>query len=208
MLPAAGAMLRGDGGGSTPTKGAARTSVFGIEGEGFKFVYVFDRSGSMGGTGRNALNASKAELLASLESLGSTHQFQIIFYNEQPTMFPLAGQQGRLVFGEEANKSAAYRFVQSITADGATDHELALRAALRMNPDVIFFLTDADEPSLSPAQLERISRTNAGRSVINSIEFGLGPWLGQDNFLVELARRNGGQHSYVDISRMRREESN
>ncbi|HYW78695.1 MAG TPA: hypothetical protein VE890_03925, partial [Thermoguttaceae bacterium] len=49
--------------------GKARTGVFGIEGEGYKFVYVFDRSGSMGGAGRSALDAAKAELIQSLQSL-------------------------------------------------------------------------------------------------------------------------------------------
>jgi len=31
--------------------GKAHTSLFGVVGEGYKFVYVFDRSGSMGGRG-------------------------------------------------------------------------------------------------------------------------------------------------------------
>ena len=182
----------------------ARTKVFGVEGEGFKFVYVFDRSGSMGGSGRSALKAAKAELLASLESLGETHQFQIIFYNEEPTIFPLAGQRGRLVFGNRANRERARRFVASITADGATRHEKALIAALRLWPDVIFFLTDADEPALTSAQLKRITRLNGGRASIHSIEFGLGPRISETNFLVELARQNGGRYVYVDISKLGR----
>ena len=111
------------------TSGEARTKVFGVEGEGYKFVYVFDRSGSMGGSVRSPLNAAKAELLRSLESLGETHQFQIIFYNEEPMIFPLAGRRQKLVFGNQANRQRARRFVGSITADGATRHERALKRA-------------------------------------------------------------------------------
>ncbi len=89
------------GAGGGPLGGRARTSLYGIEADGYKFIYVFDRSGSMGGSGRNTpLSSAKANLLASLESLGDTHQFQIIFYNEKPTMFALAGHPDRLVFGQ------------------------------------------------------------------------------------------------------------
>lgn len=183
--------------------GRARTGVFGISSEGYKFLYVFDRSGSMGGLGRSPLNAAKSELMASLEDLGETHQFQIIFYNDHPSVFNLTGVSGRLVFGNEQNKTLAQKFIGSITADGATRHEEALKMALGMRPDVIFFLTDADEPSLSPTQLASIARANGGRTIIHAIEFGFGPFLGQENFLIRLARENGGEHRYVDTSTFR-----
>lgn len=190
--------------GSQPSRalkgGYVRTKVYGIEGEGNKFVYVFDRSGSMGGSGNSALRAAKAELLASLQNLGPTNQFQIIFYNDRPTVFPLAGVQGRLVFGTEQSKELARRFVEGIVADGGTEHEPALELALAMSPDVIFFLTDADHPALSPAQLLRIQRKNRG-AAIHTIEFGLGPATGADNFLARLARENNGKYVYIDISR-------
>ncbi|MBN2022001.1 MAG: hypothetical protein JW809_04340 [Pirellulales bacterium] len=181
--------------------GGARVSVFGAVGEGHKFVYVFDRSGSMGGVGRTALEAAKAELLSSLDSLESTHQFQIVFYNERPWAFNPSGQAGRLAFGTDRNKELARRFTAGVTADGATRHEEALLLAIRMRPDVIFFLTDADEPRLSPRQLDKIVR-QAGGIQINTIEFSFGPRQDPDNFLVRLARACGGQHAYVDVSRL------
>ena len=58
--------------------GYANTSVFGAAGKGFKFVYVFDRSGSMGAYGGAPLAAAKAQLIKSLEDLSQTHQFQIL----------------------------------------------------------------------------------------------------------------------------------
>jgi len=197
---------RGNGTGSRAGQGLgiggkARTAVFGVPGEGHKFVYVFDRSGSMGGTGRNALTAAKAELLASLDNLEQTHQFQIIFYNEQPLVFNPTGQPGKLVFATERNKALARQFIGSITADGGTRHEEALVMAMKMRPDVIFFLTDADEPKLWPAQLDKLHRL-AGGTTINAIEFGFGPQADADDFLVRLARQNGGQHGYVDVSRL------
>jgi len=48
-----------------PAPGPTPVRFFGAEGKGYKFVYVLDRSGSMGGSGAKALRAAKAELLAS-----------------------------------------------------------------------------------------------------------------------------------------------
>jgi hypothetical protein len=192
------------GSGGLAVGGKARTALFGVEGEGHKFVYVFDRSGSMGGPGRSALSAAKAELLRSLESLDKTHQFQIIFYNHTTLKFNPTGDPDRLVFATEQNKAAAERFLGMVTADGGTNHELALSAAFRLRPDVIFFLTDADEPKLYPHQLARLHRL-AGGATIHAVEFGFGPQQDPSNFLVRLARENGGKHVYVDVARLLRQ---
>ena len=192
---------RGPRGAGRPLGGKARTSLFGIQGEGYKFAYVFDRSGSMGGSGRNALEAAKEQLVASLKSLENTHQFQIIFYNEKPWRFNPTGHANKLFFATEQNKTLAVKFIRSITADGGTRHEDALLMAIAAQPDVIFFLTDADEPKLWPGQLAKIKRRAAGIT-INAIEFGFGPQSDPNNFLVQLARQNAGRHAYVDISKM------
>ncbi len=184
--------------------GQARTGVFGLVGEGYKFVYVFDRSGSMDGHGGAPLVAAKRELINSLKDLGTTHQFQIIFYNEKSRIFNPAGRDGRLVFGNDQNKNLARRFVGSITASGATRHMEALEMALRMGPDVIFFLTDADEPQMTPQELAHIAQMNRG-TAINTIEFGTDGHPEPDNFIARLARQNGGQHVYIDVSRLGRD---
>lgn len=180
--------------------GMGRTSLYGLSGQGFRFVYCFDRSESMGGGGNNTLRSARTELLASLDSLGPTHQFQIIFYNDHPTVFEITGMAGRLVFGTDQNKQQARQFVERIRADGGTDHMAALEMALNLNPDVIFFLTDADQPRLSPEQLARIGRRNR-ISIINTIEFGQGPAPAKENFLRQLARQNGGEYTYIDITK-------
>jgi hypothetical protein len=184
-----------------------QTSLFGIRAEGSKFVYVLDRSGSMGGSGAKALAAAKTELLASIQKLDRVHQFQIIFYNERPRNFNPTGQAGRLAFGTDQNKSSAARFIDTINAEGGTDHEEALVLATRLRPDVIFLLTDADDPKLNARQLERIDRMGAG-VIINTIEFGTGPQREAENFLVKLARQSGGQHAYVDVAKLGPERSN
>jgi hypothetical protein len=188
------------GSGNRSSGDSGTVQLFGIAATGHKFAYVFDRSGSMGGDGRRALAAAKKELLASLDGLERTQQFQLIFYNEQPTHFNPAGQAGRLGFATEENKERARRFIEQRTAGGGTDHERALRLAIDLRPDVIFLLTDADEPRLSSKQLADIRRRAAG-IIIHTIEIGAGPDPGGDGFLRRLARENGGQHVYVDVSR-------
>ena len=182
----------------------ARTSVFGAEGIGSKFVYVFDRSASMDGYQGRPLRAAKGELAASLEDLDKIHQFQIIFYNDHPTVFnPIHPQSPRMLFGDDQTKRLAQNFVRGIIAAGGTQHVEALNLALSMSPDVVFFLTDAAEPQLSASQLERIRRkNNRVGATIHAIEFGAGPNQRGLNFLQRLASQNGGSHVYVDVTRL------
>ncbi len=184
--------------------GGAQTRVFGVQGQGTKFVYVFDRSSSMEGFGGRPLAAAKQELIASLGDLGDVHQFQIIFYNDRTTVCNTTpGRTPRLLYGNERDRAAATEFVRNMSGAGGTRHFEPLMMALRMAPDVIFFLTDADEPTLSQEELEKIRHANRryGAS-INTVEFGIGPSTGEDNFLVKLARQNSGNHAYVDVARL------
>jgi len=182
--------------------GKGRTKVFGVEGEGTRFIYVFDRSASMEGSGGVCpLEAAKAELLASIEALQPMHQFQIIFYNDRQWIFNPAGQEGKIPLATEQNKERARKWIRSITPDGGTRHEEALLAAIRLQPDCIFFLTDADDPKLSEGQLERIRR-RAGGIPIHTIEFGMGPHSGPPSFLARLADMTQGNYTYVDITRL------
>jgi hypothetical protein len=104
-----------------------------------------------------------------------------------------------LVWGDDDGKQLATRFIAGIEADGGTRHLDALKLALQMQPDVIFFLTDADEPRLTRSELRQVRYWNNG-TTINAIEFGFGPSPGRDNFLRQLARQNSGAFAYVDIA--------
>jgi len=181
-------------------EGRARVAVFGLTGVGYKFVYVIDRSASMGGSGEAALRAIRAELRKSLEPLDTVHQFQIIVYNEKPLIFNPSGVPGRLAFANRANKDRAARFIDSIVADGNTRHDDALKLAIKLRPDVIFLLTDGDEPKLTRRELDAIQRMAAG-IVIHAIEFGMGDPPAEPSFLATLAAENGGKYAYVDLGR-------
>ena len=179
---------------SSPT---GETQLFGLTAKGGRFVYVFDRSLSMQG---QPLAAAKRELLASLSKLQRLQQFQIVFYNEAPKLMKLSPSESpAMMFADEDGLKAAESFVTNMTAAGGTDHVQALKLALRMAPDVIFFLTDADDPVISPKELEQIQRANGG-AIIHVIEFKSGPDQHKGDFLRRLAEQNRGQFKYVDTT--------
>jgi hypothetical protein len=182
--------------------GDSATVLFGVEGNGTRFVYVFDRSASMAAQQSRPLAAAKRELIASLQDLQSTQQFQIIFYNETLELMPRPHRAAtQLVLADERGKRQAEQFIGGIYAHGGTRHLAALQTALALRPDVIFLLTDASPPELSPIELSQIRQLNH-KTCINTIEFGVGPLSGQYNFLIQLAEENRGQHAYVDVTRL------
>lgn len=174
------------------------TSFFGIRDSATQFAYVLDSSGSMAGT---AILAAKAELKKSLEALDATQKFQIMFYSQTTRMMKLPNvPDGTLVWATTIHKTLARQDISSVTTSGGTDHMPALKKALRLRPEVIYFLTDADEPILRAADLNEIKQLNKGRTRIHCIEFGKGPDLKIENFLGRLARQNGGTYRYRDVS--------
>ncbi len=178
----------------------ATAMVFGVSGSGSRFAYVFDRSDSMNGFEGRPLRAAKAELIRSLETLSEKQEFQLIFYNDKPQAFRLPGAPLQLVRGDSSMIAAARRHVESISAFGGTEHDAALKMALRMSPDVIFFLTDARIPRLSGPQLGVIrDRARRAGTTIHAIEFGPESTPPSDSFLRDLAAQNGGQYQYVDV---------
>ncbi|MCC9643369.1 hypothetical protein LOC71_13875 [Rhodopirellula sp. JC740] len=179
--------------------GQTTTSVFGVSGSGSTFVYVFDHSESMSASGGKPLRAAKEELIRSLCSLSERQQFQIIFYNDRPKAFSPDGQRIGLVFGEDGTRKQAEAFVDRTVAIGGTEHLLALRMALRLAPDVIFFLTDASIQTMSADEMADVRRrAEETGTVIHAIQFGTGAEPA-NSFMKEIARQNGGGYRYLDV---------
>jgi hypothetical protein len=177
----------------------SKVSVFGVEGAGNKFVYLFDRSASMEGS---PLAAAKRQLIDSLESIDELQQFHIIFFNQRLRSFDITGGARRIAFGTDRNKELAERFIKAIAADGGTARYPALKHALALHPSVIFFLTDADDP-MTPKEVAEIARINERiQAQICVIEFGVGDKRPKSNFLTQIARENNGQYGYVNVARL------
>ena len=176
------------------------TEFFGIRAEAESFVYVVDCSGSMQGDGE--FEVAKRELLGSLATLTPRQRFQIIFFNDAPRpMTEKARMEGGFYPATGFNKTLAAQFVASVPAGGGTGQVAALRAALRLEPDAVFFLSDANTP-IGAADLAAVRRANRSGARIHCVEFG------RDDLILEgklepLARANGGGFQYRNVLKLR-----
>ena len=180
-----------------PSPGDRRARMFGLEAPGQKFVYVFDHSASMGDPDGRPLASAKEELLASIDALAESQQFHVIFYNERLTLFALQGHRGRPIFADDEATRAVRRFVDAVDAEGGTRHYEAIAAALKLSPDAIFVLTDADErDDLTEDELRRLSHAR-GRARCLVAQFGGGEHRRSPR-LARLAADSGGEYRVVD----------
>lgn len=203
--PATGTRGTPDGvvGGGAPGGGAG-TGFFGTSDAGLKIVFVVDASGSM--VSHNSMQVAKSELMRSLKSLDDRQQFLIIFYDDAPHIVKLKPEsKAALAPATELNKTLATQQISGIQPGSGTNHFPALELALKTNPDVIFFLTDAAEPAMSAAELDKLKKMNGGHARIHSIEFGVGPELAEytSNFLRRLPQQNGGTYRYLDVTKFK-----
>ncbi|MEZ6048460.1 MAG: hypothetical protein R3C11_23380 [Planctomycetaceae bacterium] len=196
---------------ATAPLGIGESSFLGMRTKGEKVIFLLDRSSSMDSSFHESklkpLAVAKAELKRSLNSLSSTHEFQIIFYHE--TTQALGSSEDavkgiKLLPVSELNLNKAMNFVDQIRADRGTHHLKALHLALSLHPDVIYFLTDADT-QLDPGQLQTLKRMSKN-TIINCVEFGKGPQMSgvgtqERNFMQRLAADTGGLYRYFDITR-------
>ncbi len=203
LIPGSGS---GGGGGSGGGSGGGigrgigpGTQFFGARDHAHSFAYVIDCSGSM--AARNSLDIAKHELLASLNQLPPDAEFAVVFYNLNARMLTdLQGRKG-LMAATVGNKRRIQAQLATILPDGGTDHMAALRAALALKPEVIFFLTDAD--LMTNSDVDQIL-SEAGTTRIQAVEFGRGANLGERTPLRRLAATTGGAYLYIDVSQFPR----
>ncbi len=193
---------RGAGGGGGPRGSRGTTPFFGIVDVGSRFVYVIDCSGSM--YSHDAMGAAKRELMRSLHTLNRFQQFQIVFYNTEQRWLKVPGKVDfRYFAADEKNLRYAAEFSTEIEPQGGTVHLTALELALRLHPDVVFFLTDGGKPGLSPSDLDELKRLNERRTRIHCVQFRSADdpdaALAAD-FLRKLGDQNDGQYVCRDVS--------
>jgi hypothetical protein len=82
-------------------------------------------------------------------------------------------------------------WVANVRTNGSTEPEPALRLALAMRPDVIFFLTDGKFDRRIPAILTQM---NQGRAIIHTV--GIGDEADTEQ-MERIARANGGRYRFI-----------
>lgn len=181
-----------------PAGPSAEMTMFGsAPARGRSFVFVIDRSQSMGSDGLGVLSAAANELAINLRQLSEQQTFQIVAYNQQPTYLGTR----RLLPASEENKHKLVTFVKELVAYGATEHYFALSSALQMNPDVIYFMTDGEDPLLTLSQIAELGN-RGNRTTIHCIQFGKSADPPPENhFMRKLAEQTRGSYVYVAVSR-------
>ena len=184
-----------------PAGPATSLSVFGSgRMEGRSFLFLLDRSKSMGSTGLGVVQVARKELTAAVEKLDSHHQFQILGYNNVTA--PM--KASRLLHASKENKLQVPKFVGHLAAYGPTNHFVGIMSAISYRPDVIVLLTDGGSPGLNEEQLKLIRAASHGQIQIHCVQFGLGAQRYEDEFMGILAAQNGGTFRYVDVNEWQR----
>jgi hypothetical protein len=122
----------GGGGGLGP-----KSPFMGISGNGRRFVYLVDASGSM----LTVFPRVKQELMISVSHLQPIQAFNIIVFHEDESDLATMSKGGLLMANPD-NKIAAGKFTDDQRAMGGTDPTPAIKLAFAQKPDLIYVLTD------------------------------------------------------------------
>lgn len=141
---------------------------FGLPPLGRRFVYVLDRSRSMNHPHNTAAKTRfkrlKLELVRSVGGLSAEMQFFMVFFND----FPIGMPSPNPVQATPRVQQHYLEWMSELKADGNTEPLSALQIALRMQPDVIYFLTDG---SFTYRVEQEILGLPSGRTKIHTFAF-------------------------------------
>ena len=186
--------LRGNGNGDgTGTGGGADAGkgFFGMKPEVNSTVFVVDCSGSMNlqhpSAWKTRFRRLKVELLRSISGMRPEQRFYIIFFNDGPIRMPAPTLQAAV----PRNKRRFLEWMAKQKAVGQTDPRGAMKYALALQPDVIYFLTDGAFAFKMKRDLLNIRQS---RVAIHTFAFS--NRTGED-VMKQIAKQNGGKYHFV-----------
>lgn len=180
--------LSKDGNGNGTGEGEG---LFGSTSGANSFVFVLDRSRSMNQPHQLSDEATRfqrlqEELIGFINRLEPSQSFFVIFFDEKTTPMPAKG----MVPATEANKLRYLNWVRNLTPDGRTDPRVAIKMAMKLAPEQIFFLSDGE---LDPVFQKQILKNPPGKWALNSYSFG----MHGGEFMRVLAEKHGGQYTFI-----------
>lgn len=141
---------------------------FGLNPVGKRVVYVIDASRSMNrphdSEAETRFKRVKLELVKAIANLPAESMFFIVFFKDEPVPMPAQGL-------EPATLSAKQKYLswmQTVVTSGNTEPTATLAQALRMRPDVVYFMSDGDFDPIVRVELDRLPVTN---TVIQTFAF-------------------------------------
>ncbi len=179
------AALGAGGGGGGSGKGVG---FFGTHTRADSVIFVVDMSGSMQG---RRFNRAVEELIRSLSKMQPPQKFSIFFYNN--VTHPLFEErQTRMVTATPGMRAKAIKWIKSLDPIGDTAPEEAIERALKMKPQVIYFLTDGEIPETTRDTAKRYNADK--KTVIHTIAF---EFEGGAEMLRGIAIDNRGKYRFV-----------
>jgi hypothetical protein len=177
-------LVVGEGG-----NGTRETMFFGIPTFAQRIVYVVDSSGSMRG---ERFARARGELLTSVEQLGSLQSLAVFFFNDHRNtrVYP---RPGELAVASEQKKSELQLWADVIKPRGYTHPTRVIRQALKLQPDVIFFLSDGEIPENTVRVATKDNED--GETIIHTICF---QNVDGHDLLKQMAEENGGEFRFVE----------
>ena len=156
---------------------------------GRRIVYIVDASGSMQEHlyRQSRFGRVQTELEKSIRSLDASQKFAVIFFNDQARP---AGSRS-LRFATDRYKRQVVNQIMDSGPKGGTNPKGAIRRALKMKPDTIYFLTDGRFLPVNAAALMKKSRT------LTVHTFTLGDSVGEA-IMRRIAEIHSGTYRFVD----------
>jgi hypothetical protein len=145
--------------------GGKGVGFFGTRARADSVIFIVDMSGSMEG---HRFDRAVEELIHSLKLLQPAQKFFIFFYNG--VTYPmLETRNAKLLPATTGNISKAVKWIKAFHAEGDTAPEDAIERALKLRPQVIYFLTDGEIPNTTRSTAQRFNTEH--KTVIHTIAF-------------------------------------
>jgi hypothetical protein len=180
---------RGGGGGAGQLAGPG---FFPTDPDRRRFVFVVDASQSMNhpwpGPAKSRLGRVKVELWKSIFSMSAEQSYAIVFFNTNAIPMPGDGLRS----GGPEGQQEQFQWTVSIRADGKTDPQDALLHALKLRPDVIYFLTDGE---FNYRVVHKVARVNTNGVIIHTVSLGD---RSAERFLKEMAQQADGEYRHIE----------
>ena len=170
------------------TKPEEGVSFFGTKSKGSRFVFVIDKSGSMGD--KKKFVRAKRELIKTLRALPKNSRFMVYFFDEGSEKMPV----NNMMAAVPSNISWAEDWVKSVGMGGGTDPRKALKSGFSLKPDTIWLLTDGvfNDESGVLAKIRSANPKSIAR--INTLAI---MDRGGEKVLKQIAKENGGTYRFV-----------
>jgi len=183
----------GGGGGLGP-----KSNFIGLGGNAKRIAFVCDASGSM----LNMFDSLRVELRKSVSSLIPIQSFNVVFFRDEGLQ---AADLRTLLIATPENKRKTFEFLDTMSPHGQTNPIPALEAVSKMQPELIYLLTDGDFSGPGNAAVVEYCQKQFGatKTKINTIAFVARE--SKDNptdleyvkVLQQIAKSSGGKFKFV-----------